>query len=313
MLPPAFTLPFHPLNLKRRYGLIFHIRQGGREQKLHHEVEVACTSRTPSGEFRFLVDKKQVYINNMAPSSLLDVMADRCGKVLYPLMVLVNAEGRFKGIENGDVVRRRWQDARPELAQYYTGKIAEDILAGMDAAVASDRYLADVLSRDWLFALLFAPIYHPYERNEALVDIQLPMIPYRQPLLYTLQLKAQPELTRGGLIQLEANGVCTDKRSLEDAVKGSPIPLLLPAGSPLPLQPQGLVTLSYKVYPHNGTLFSVTGTCSLQLPDGVEKIVDIELYQLGERDPIPVAGPTPSVILEAAPVVKKKSWYSFLK
>ena len=39
-LPPVFNLPFFPINLKRQYGLRFHIRQNGQELKIHHELDV---------------------------------------------------------------------------------------------------------------------------------------------------------------------------------------------------------------------------------------------------------------------------------
>jgi len=114
-LPPGFSLPFYPLNLKRQYGLSFHIRQNGKEQKIYHELDVFCATSTQDGDFLFQLDKKQVYINNKAPDSLLDAMADRCGKLLYPLTVLVSRQGSFKNIANGAAIRQRWQDARPEL------------------------------------------------------------------------------------------------------------------------------------------------------------------------------------------------------
>ena len=108
------------------------------------------------------------------------------------------------------------------------------------------------------------------------------MMAYRQPLPYRLQLKVQPQHTSQGFIQIEASGVYTAQGSLPEAFIGAPIPMGQQPDRNL--APQGLASLTYQVYPHNGTLFSVTSTCQLQLPGGVEKVIELQMYQLGEPD-----------------------------
>jgi|GEM_PF-3778022 len=107
----------------------------------------------------------------------------------------------------------------------------------MDAALASDPVLADAISQDWLFTLLLPPIYHTYQNYQAAAELYLPMIPYRQPLPYCLQLKAQPQHTSDGFIQIQATGIYTDKRNVAEAVKSAPVPMPQQPESSIP--PQG--------------------------------------------------------------------------
>jgi hypothetical protein len=222
-LLPDFSLPFYPLNLRRQYGLSFHIRQNGQQQKIQHQLDVFCNTDTQEGDFLFQLDKKQVYINDQAPDALLDEIADRCGKLLYPLQVLVSRQGRFKGIQNAAAIRQRWQGARPQLAQEYSGKIAQEVLSSMDATLVSDPVLADAISQDWLFTLLLPPLYHTYQNYEAAAELSLPRMAYRQPVPYRLQLKAQPQLpARDSSISRQAGYAPTNwQKHLEARLWGS--------------------------------------------------------------------------------------------
>jgi hypothetical protein len=91
---------------------------------------------------------------------------------------------------------------------------------------------------------------------QPLTDVQPAALPYR------LQLKALPQQTNEGFIHIEATGVCTHQGTT--AERGTPILLPQQADS-------SLAALTYQVYPHNGTLFSVTDTYRLPLPGGEKK------------------------------------------
>ena len=308
-LESNFTLPFYPHNLNRRYGIIFRVKQNGQEQKIHYEVEVICGGYISNGDFRFQISKRQVFINNKAPELLLDIMADRCGKIIYPLKILVGKQGNFKDIVNGAEIRERWEHLRPELAQYYTGNIADGMLRGMDAALVSDLKLSNIIEQDWLFKMLFPPLSGAYQNHKTTADINLPVIPYKLPLKYTLQLCADAVYTESGLIRIEAEGRCTDDRSLQEVLQGSPV-ALQHNDEAAKGKSEGKLSITYKVYPHNGTLYSATGGCSIQLNSGIKKIIEMEMYQLGKRDVIPISNSKTSIILEEVPVTKKKRWFS---
>ena len=304
---PSFSPFLNALGLQRRYGVILHLGTAAEPLKIHFEVAVSCTEVASKDVFRVLFQKQQIYINEKAPDSLLDIMSDEFGKVLYPLLVEIDKKGQFLRIANGDEIQKRWKDARPALSRYYIGDIANRGLAGMDRAVANETFLAETLRHEWLFALLCAPVYGTYQEHMKTAEMQLPMVPYKPPVKYALQLKTEPQRTESGFIKVAVTGSCADKRSAAEILKGAPVPLTEDGPA------VGNVALEYKMYPHNGTLFSVTGEITLHLPAG-EKQVEVELYQLNPRDFIPnAAQAATSVILEVEVAPKKSGWTSFFR
>ena len=295
------------LGLQRRYGVILHLGTTEKPLKIHYEVAVSCTEVAAKGVFRLQLQKETVFINNSAPDSLIDSLSADLGKVLYPLLVEVDERGQFRCVANEAEIQKRWKEARPNLARYYTGAIAERGLTGMDRALANGAFLAQQLRHDWLLTLLCAPVYRPYQNHQATAEVVFPMVAYQPPVKYALTLRTAPERTESGFVKVTATGTCADARSGDDILRGRPLPLdEQPAAV-------GEVALEYKLYPHNGTLFSITGEVTLQLPTGGKR-VEVEVYQLNPRDYIPdKAREATSVIVEVENVPQKKGWSSFWK
>jgi hypothetical protein len=304
---PNGVLLLNALGLQRRYGVILHLGTAEKPLKIHYEVTVSCTEAVAPGVFRLRLQKETVFINGSAPDSLLDSLSADLGKIIYPLCVEVDEKGQFLHLSNGAEIQERWKEARPNLARYYTGTIAERGLIGMDRALANAGFLAQQLRHDWLLTLLCAPVYRPYQNHQATAEAVLPMVAYKPPVKYALTLRTAPERTESGFVKVTATGSCADARSGDDILRGRPLPLDEQSAA------VGEVALEYKLYPHNGTLFSVTGEVTLQLPAG-EKRVEVEVYQLNPRDYIPdKAREATSVIVEVESVPKKKSWSDFWK
>ncbi len=303
--PNSFPL-LNALGLQRRYGIILHLDTGGKPLKVHYEVAVFCTQVVAKGVFEIQFQKETIFLNNTAPDSILDNLSADLGKVLYPLLVEADEKGKFRRISNIPEIQKRWVEARPNLSRYYTGAIAERGLAGMDRALTNPRFMEQQLRHDWLLTLLLAPVYRPYQNHQAIAEMLLPMVPYKPPVKYALSLSTDPQRTESGFIRIVATGTCADVRSGNDIVRGCPLPMVEEAPPA-----NGELSLEYKLYPHNGTVFSVTGAVTLQLPAG-EKRVEVEVYQLNARDYIPdKAQNAASLIIEVEEVPRKKGWSSF--
>ncbi len=304
LVPPDLRLHLRPQNFSRRYGVVLRFLQGGKETKVHYEADLASPFAASDGTFQLSLHKHQVFINDRAPDSVMDILADACGKVLYPVLLKGGPGATLTGILNGDAIRARWAEAAPAFYDYYTGDVAGNILSAMERAVASDARIFDAVRQDWLLALLFAPVFHRYAQHEATAEFLLPIIPYKPPVRYAATLTMEPSHTESGLLSIACRGTCTDGRPAADILKGHPVPVSRDGAGA-----RGEMTLHYKVYPTAGTIFSVTGTCSLALPDASEKIVEVELYQLDRPRAIATAPATASLIVEdAAPAEKKSGW-----
>lgn len=303
-VPPDFPLALRLQNFSRRYGVVLRFLQGGKETKVHYEADFFSPFAASDGTFQLSLQKHQVFVNDRAPDSIMDILADACGKVLYPILFKGGPGAALRGILNGDTIRARWADAALALYEYYTGDVATNILSAMERAVASDARIFDALREDWLLALLFAPIFQHYTSHEATADFLLPLIPYRPPVRFTATLTIEPSYTKSGLLAIACRGTCTDRRPPADILKGHAVPVSGGGNSA-----RGEIALHYKVYPTNGTIFSVTGRCSFILPDGSEKGVEVELYQLDKPASAPAPRSSGSLIVDAAvPAEKKSGW-----
>ncbi len=306
-LEPAAHLFLNALGLHRRYGLVLRVGPAENTVKVHYEATVTCAEVAGRGVFRLQVQKGPVYINHGLPDSLLDVMAADFGKVLHPVIADVGETGVFHRVHNAADIQGRWAAGRPAFARYYTGPLAERALSTMDAATADAHFMAQRLRHDWLFTLLCAPVYVRYQEHKASAEMHMPLVPYKPPVKFDAALAVAAQPTPNGFVRISATGACADARSAADMLAGRPAPLA-------PEEPgaTGRVSLEYKVYPHNGTLYSATGEATLDVPGSAERRVEIELYQLNPRDPIPgkKQKTTSTIIQEVEPSSKKKGWFS---
>jgi hypothetical protein len=307
---PNTAINFRPLNLDRVYGVVFSFWQGERRQTVHFEIKLLCKKRMDDGRFLFEIQKEQVYINGAAPDNLVDSLADQCGKVLYPLQVIVSPGGRFVSVFNDKEIARRWQEEKPRITRYYKGRIAEKTVQYMDLAIASKPHLYQSLCNDWFMALYFSGSCFFTDQE---TDVYLPLVPYCKPVAYHVLNTMEPGTAESSYCTIHQTGQCADNRSVEDLLNANPVPLsgqLYGKHTPA----NGQLNITYKLYKHDGTIQSVTGTCSLQLQEKDPKYVEIQVYHLAERD---TALPHNRVSLLAdeqeKDKVKRRSFFSLFK
>jgi hypothetical protein len=123
----------------------------------------------------------------------------------------------------------------------------------------------------------------------------------------------EPGTAESSYCTIHQTGQCADNRSVEDLLNANPVPLsgqLYGKHTPA----NGQLNITYKLYKHDGTIQSVTGTCSLQLQEKDPKYVEIQVYHLAERD---TALPHNRVSLLAdeqeKDKVKRRSFFSLFK
>lgn len=281
---PAPILPAIAPGKTQTFGVIIRFQQQQREQRIHYEIQVTCKKQLGDGSFLFELNRDQVYINGKAPDTLIDQLADACGKILYPLQVAVTPDNRLFGIVNTADIQARWTTAKTQIAQYYQGSIADDTLQYMQLAVQNHRHVQAAILQDWFMAAYFLP--RP-KRNEAGTAWQLPLMPYCAPLAFTAYGNYTAPGENNDYHILEQTAECIDERGAEDLQRGYPTALSRHlTGRHTPVQATAHVTTRlYK----NGTVQSITGTAQLALPGEEGQAVSLEIYHLSERDIQPAA------------------------
>jgi len=295
----------------RTYGVIFIFDNDNQQQKIHYEIEMLFSNS--SGANIFYINKKEVYIHDNVPSAIVDRLSAECGKVLYPLQIIVSKQGAFTSVNNIEEIQKRWQNKKPFLQQYYNRPIADNIINSMDKALANTQFIYSALVQDWFYTLFFSPVYHVHKiGHQCSADIRLPFEAYNKSVLFNVQQNSSDVLTADEHIEIKVKGNCTDPRSLEDIIKGSPIPVSK-ATAGIYTAPTGSVDLVYKLLPSNLSISSITGNCKMNLHNGKQKTVTVEIYNLKEKD----TAPKPSTgynIMDDAIIykTKPKGWFASL-
>ena len=273
---------------QRTYWVILLFGNDNKQQKIHYEIEMVFSNN--DGRNIFYINKKEVYLHDTVPSAIVDRLSAECGKVLYPLQITVSNQGVFTAVYNIEVIKKRWQDKKPSLQQYYNGPVAQSIINSMDKALSDKALVYNALAQDWFYTLFFAPVYHVHKPGHLCnADIRLPFESYNKPVLFNVQQTGVEALTVDGHIEVKVQGNCADPRSLEDILKGYPIPVSK-AATGICTVATGMVSLVYKLNPVNLNIFSITGNCKMNLHNGKQKTVTVEVYNLTEKDKTPKPG-----------------------
>ena len=277
------ALNYHPANLNRTYGVVFNTIDGDKKLEIHYELTVKSLTSPHDGYLLFEVEKKDIYIDHRMPDLMIDQLNAACGRVIYPLNVLTDMNGVFKGIHNIKVILERWSALKPDLLRYYTGDKAEQIIRSMDSALNNSRHFLQSLVRDQFMSLYFADVLAVHRKiGVDQFDIQFPVMPYQQPLQYKVRQIFDDSVTDNGTVSFIRQGICVDGRGAEDIAAGRPVSLsaeLMNIHTPL----TGTLHLKYSIYKIDGTINSITGNVNVDFGDRLRQ-VNLQIYHLREKD-----------------------------
>jgi len=278
------ALNYHPANLNRTYGVVFNTVDGDKKLEVHYELTVKSLTSPHDGYLLFEVEKKDIYIDHRMPDLMIDQLNAACGRVIYPLNVLTDKNGVFKGVNNIKAILERWTALKIDLLRYYTGNKAEQVIRSMDSALNNNRHFLQSLVRDQFMSLYFADVLAVYRKiGIDQFDISVPLMPYQLPLQYKIRQIFDDSTTDNGTVSFIRQGICVDSRSAEDIAAGRPVAMsaeLMNMHTPL----TGTLHLKYSIYKNDGTINSITGNVNVDFGDRKRQL-NLQIYHLREKDP----------------------------
>ncbi|MBL4746275.1 MAG: hypothetical protein JKY08_07890 [Flavobacteriaceae bacterium] len=300
------TYWYNPLNLKRTYGVVLNLSEKGEKCKVHYECEVVFLKKDIYNCFYFSIHKKQIYINEKLPDIVFDELASQCGRTIYPIEVKISSYGVLMDITNHEEIKERWSNKKKTLAKYYKGKEVTTLFEKMDVTIASYTKLMTVLKKEWFIVLFFSPIHAGYGRPKSSIDLMLDMLPYKLPIKYNVtQCVTENEIEIGGLMYRQ-KGNCVDIRDEIDILKGN----FFTTGNVAQLA-KGELDISYEIYKDSPVFDRILGSCSLKLPSGYVKKIEIEIYNLVEKQTLTVAEKYQKAIKQQEKEPKPKKRFTF--
>ncbi|WP_146052852.1 hypothetical protein [Aquimarina sp. I32.4] len=264
--------------LRHTYGvLLVFLDENNKKLQIHYEIEIICTEQIDEQTYILELYKKQVYINEKVPDSLSDELAERCGKVIYPLQLKVSSMGGIIAIANHDQIQQRWHIEREKIKQYYQGADTHKLIMSMDSMIESEQKLKNTyITQDWFMILFFSYMTtHLQQKN-----ILLPWIPYKKGVLYQIEqsIQSHPHKQEDTIVKHKATLI--DGRN-EDAIF-SGIPISIGNNKPAVT---GEIDMSYQTYKDSSIVNAITGNSTIVFPSGKSKKLTIEIYHLGEKTP----------------------------
>jgi hypothetical protein len=147
---------------KRKYGFsLENFKKEDLISKVHYEMELVYIKK--KSEFNVIeINRKQLYINNSEPDTVLEQLADAIGQTIFPIQINRENNGKMHSIENHDEIVARWKTNKEKLSSYYKGEIAEKIMAKATVYFSNQYAILDSLANNWFFNLVFQPIYGSY-------------------------------------------------------------------------------------------------------------------------------------------------------
>ncbi|WP_298538635.1 hypothetical protein [uncultured Aquimarina sp.] len=274
---------YNPLGVANTYGVVL-ISEDEKQQRLqiHYEIDVICLDETEDNHFEFEVFKHQVYINEKTPDILIDELSERCGKVMYPLLLKVNRQGLAVGILNQEDIIKRWETEKDSINQSYKGKETDLLLKNMDIVVNNTNQLTDlVLQRDWFIKLFFSPLYNINLTDKKKNKISFPFIPYAPGVIFETKNKMSTHSNKKNDIVIKQKGKCIDPRSERDILRGNLISI-----DKIKKPVKGKLDLKYQIYKDSSIADAITGVCNLDFPSGKIKNMTVEMYNLKNKTPL---------------------------
>lgn len=245
----------------RRYGVIFkYYKEEADFTQIHFEVEVTYKGQSQSGNYHFIINRKKVFIDQMAPDLIIEQLAEKAGSCLYPMEIITSQEGPFQEIANYEEIKKRWDDKKIELEHYYVGEISKNIIERVNVMYSSKMALENAVREDLFLKLFFMPIYRKHVNLKADYQIACSFIPFASPTNFRILQEVSPFLTRSKKQIINLKGVGTGFS-----------------------REQPNFELNYKLSNETKSVFSIVGEIDVAMQDETTRQINIEIYELAEK------------------------------
>ncbi len=275
---------YNPEELKRTYGVILNTEDSSKKSKMqvHYEIEVLLVKKRIDNSFVFELRKKEVFINEKRPNLFFDTLADQCGKVIYPIKVLVSPYGEVIKVFNHKEIKDRWSQQRILLEKRYKGDEVTLMLDQMSIAINSFQKINTIIKEDWFFTLFFNSIHGGYGRPMHKVIQPLAVFPYSPPVLFEVIQTVREDIKRKGVLIYEQKGHCVDERNEKEMKRGKRISFFQKNGNE---KVKGSIAIDYEIYKDSSVFDAIRGSSMLKFSSGNSKKVSVEIYNLKNKIP----------------------------
>ena len=173
----------HPIlrridGIEKSYGV--HLQYTPQDTEIQYVVNVAYISSI-GDDYHCSIERKQLFINGVQPNRLIDVLAERSMKCIYPIDIQLNPLNGIQGVLYFDELVDRWNRSLIELRKEYEGDYANQYFDQMNANLSDEKTFLSTLKNEIIYSLLFFKKDALFEKNHLKKDFiyNLPIDPYK--------------------------------------------------------------------------------------------------------------------------------------
>lgn len=224
----ANTVVFHPENSFNKFGVTITIENNNLKNELKYETSVRWL-KTENRLHFFEIDRtSNLYLNEEEVNEIADLLAYKTSKVLYPLQISVDEQGKFNAVENISVFGDRWPAVKEELYKEFEGETVDEYCLKIEKVIFEPDAINLYLKNDYFIRTLFFGMYQSFgkdfqtEMAESFPVVNNPVEPR-----YEIKLEIDPLKDEYDLVVIEAEGRLNDERTVYDFMNKAPFSMII--------------------------------------------------------------------------------------
>ncbi|MCW3169057.1 hypothetical protein OMO38_11035 [Chryseobacterium sp. 09-1422] len=221
------SLVFQPENSFLKCSTVITIENDTRKNELKYDVSVTWIKQE-NGLHIFEVDRiSNLFLNEEEVNEIADLLAYKTSKVLYPMTVSVDQQGKFYNVENADIFKERWNNVKEEVYKEFEGEIVDEYCLKIERILDEPNALLIYIKNDYFIRTLFLGIYQKFNQNYQTEIVEtFPIISNAVEPSYKIEVEVDPLKDEYNLINISGNGTLHDERSRYDFITGSPFSII---------------------------------------------------------------------------------------
>lgn len=284
------------------YGVVYTIVNGEETHEIKQQINVSWKAKNENDFYFFEVTRiGNIYINDTAADTMAEDIAEKASAALYPLLVVVDENGKWVYINNFNQIEERWHEAKKQIQKYYKGDHVEKYLSIYDKNLEDSDTLYLSLSKDWFLNAFFNGLHTQYPPSLSIQkEIDFPLIAKTENIKYLVDQKLDDRLDVDNFLVININGKLSDERTKTDFEND----LNLPVKEYSDQKAIGNYRAKYFLNPQNYVPESIFITCDLEL-DTPQKY-SVSISNLNQNKEISA---TPKQELFVGETKKKQKWW----
>lgn len=221
-------LLFQPENSSLKYSTMITIEKNEQKNELRYDSSVRWI-KDENGFHFFEIDRiSDLFLNEEQVNEIADLLAYKTSKVLFPMQISVDQQGKFNDIEGTDVFKERWKNIKDEVYKEFEGDIVDEYCQKIEKVLEQPNSLFIFIKNDYFIRTLFFGIYQKFNQDyQTEMTETFPVVNNAIEPSYKIEVEIDPLKDEDDLINIAGTGKLYDERSRYDFINGAPFSLII--------------------------------------------------------------------------------------